>query len=226
MSTDKPKFSKYQLSTDVFSNKMEAESRAIDMGFGQVSHAYEVDGQAYYMPASSHEAYMSYFSEANDPEPTYPSPDKMEVMTEALSAVVDAIMESVMKVNKEDTFEVIKFDEEQRIIYGWASVTTHKGEVVIDGEGEWFRTETLHKAVNEFMKGLRVGKLNHSGDPKGQIVHSFPISKEICDALGIQSDNEGWITGYYVEDDELWADVKLGKYAELSIGGTAEKVEE
>jgi hypothetical protein len=122
-------------------------------------------------------------------------------------------------------FQIIKIDEEQRIIYGWASVTTFKGELVVDRQGDVIRTETLHKSVNDFMENVRVGKLMHSGEVVGQIIHSFPISKEICSALGIQSDMEGWITGYKVYDDQLWEDVKVGKYGAFSIGGAAQKEE-
>lgn len=121
--------------------------------------------------------------------------------------------------------KILKADEEHRIIYGWGSVTTYKGEHVVDLEGDIIRTETMHKAVNEFMKGVRVGKLLHQGEQVGEIIHSFPVTKEICEALGIQSDKEGWITGYYVSDDTLWEDVKSGKYAEFSIGGRADKRE-
>lgn len=125
----------------------------------------------------------------------------------------------------QNDFKIIKVDEEQRIIYGWASVTTYKGELVVDRQGDIIRTETLHKAINEFMENVRVGKLMHEGEQVGQIIHSFPITKDICAALGIQSDMEGWITGYKVYDDTLWEDVKVGKYGAFSIGGAAMKEE-
>lgn len=125
----------------------------------------------------------------------------------------------------QDDFKIIKVDEEHRILYGWGSVTTFKGELVVDRQGDAIETETMHKAVNEFMKGVRIGKFMHDGESVGQIVHSFPITKDICAALGIQSDMEGWITGFYVEQDELWEAVKSGEYAELSIGGSAMREE-
>jgi len=121
-----------------------------------------------------------------------------------------------------ETFEILKVDEEQRIIFGWGSVTKVDEKLVEDMQGDVIQTETLHKAVNEFMKGIRVGKLEHQGEPVGQIVHSFPVSKEICDALGIQTNKEGWIVGFYVQDDSLWGQVKSGEYSEFSIGGVAE----
>jgi len=133
---------------------------------------------------------------------------------------------TVSETTKSETsIKILKIDEDQRIIYGWASVTTYKGDLVVDLQGDVIKTDTLHKSINEFMKSVRVGKLNHSGEQVGQIVHSFPMSKEICAALGIQSDKEGWITGYHVTDDTLWEKVKSGDYAEFSIGGRAQKQE-
>ncbi len=133
---------------------------------------------------------------------------------------------TVSETTKSETsIKILKIDEDQRIIYGWASVTTYKGELVVDLQGDVIKTETLHKAFNEFMKGVRVGKINHSGEQVGQIVHSFPMSKDICEALEIQSDKEGVISGFYVTDDDLWEKVKSGEYAEFSIGGRAQKQE-
>jgi hypothetical protein len=123
----------------------------------------------------------------------------------------------------ESEFKVVKVDEEQRIIFGWASVTKVNDELVVDLQGDVIETETLHKAVNEFMENVRLGKLMHEGEQVGQIIHSFPVSKDIMSALGIQTDKEGWITGYKVYDDALWEDVKSGKYAAFSIGGAAIK---
>lgn len=123
------------------------------------------------------------------------------------------------------SFEVLKVDEEDRIIYGWASVTKVGGELVVDHQDDVIETETLHKAVNKFMENVRVGKLMHQGEQVGMIVHSFPVSKEIMDAIGIQTDKEGWIVGYKVHEDSLWNDVKSGKYRAFSIGGAAVKDE-
>ena len=208
------KFAKYQLSTDVFSMETMAASRSVDLGMDGATHGYDVDGQAMYMPGATHEEYLQTMGYEDYDEPNE------DRMVEAIRAVVRAIMEK-----NETPVNIVKIDEEHRIIYGWASVTTNKGEYVVDRQGDVIKTETLHKAVNEFMKGVRVGKLMHMGEQVGQIVHSFPITKEICSALGIQSDKEGWITGYFVEDDNLWADVKSGKYASFSIGGRAIKEE-
>jgi hypothetical protein len=219
--TNKPKFSKYKLSTDVFSNKMEAESRSIDMGFGQTSHAYEVDGQAYYMPASSHEAYMSHFSGVYDPDPEYPSPDKMEVMTEALSAVVNAIMGSVMKVTKELKADILKVDVDERIVWGWAYVSTVKGVTSVDHSEESVSPEVLVKAATNFMLSVRTAKAMHQGGSVGEVVHSFPLTNELGKSLGVSSDREGWIICMKIHDEKVWQSVKSGELSAFSIGGRA-----
>jgi hypothetical protein len=220
------KVNKAQYATDIFTTEGEAKARSMDMGFDGIIHVSTYDGQAVYMPAESHEAYLAYYEPYPEASTSGEAPmDRMEVMEYALQTVVEAIMEFVVNKRQKDTFKVIKIDEEQRIIYGWASVTTYKGELVVDLQGDVIRTNTLHKAFNEFMKELRVGKLNHSGEQVGQIVHSFPMSKEICDALEIQTDKEGVIAGFYVTDDTLWEQVKSGEFAEFSIGGRAQKQE-
>ena len=119
--------------------------------------------------------------------------------------------------------KILKADDEQRLVYGWASVVTEKGEPVIDRQGDVIEPETLVKAVNDFMEHVRVGKTMHVGEQTGVIVHSMPITKEIGDALGIQSDREGWIVAYKVYDDEVWDMVKSGELAAFSIGGKAVK---
>lgn len=119
--------------------------------------------------------------------------------------------------------QILKADDEQRMVYGWASVVTEKGEPVIDRQGDVIEPDTLVKAVNNFMEHVRVGKTMHVGEQTGVIVHSMPITKEIGEALGIQSDREGWIVAYKVYDDAVWDMVKSGELAAFSIGGRAVK---
>lgn len=119
--------------------------------------------------------------------------------------------------------KILKADDEQRMVYGWASVVTEKGQPVIDRQGDIIEPETLVKAVNDFMEHVRVGKTMHIGEQTGVIVHSMPITKEIGEALGIQSDREGWIVAYKVYDDAVWNMVKSGELAAFSIGGRAIK---
>jgi uncharacterized cupin superfamily protein len=132
---------------------------------------------------------------------------------------------SVGDMTKNIEGKILKTDDEQRMVYGWASVVTEKGEPVIDRQGDVIEAATLVKAVNEFMEHVRVGKAMHTGEQVGTVVHSLPITKEIGDALGIQSNREGWVVAYKVFDDTVWDMVKSGELAAFSIGGRAMKEE-
>ena len=130
---------------------------------------------------------------------------------------------SVSELTKDITGQILKADEEQRMVYGWASVVTEKGEPVVDRQGDVIEPNTLVRAVNKFMEHVRVGKEMHKGGQIGVVIHSMPITKEIGESLGIQSDREGWIVAFKVYDDEVWARVKSGELAAFSIGGKAIK---
>jgi len=121
--------------------------------------------------------------------------------------------------------KILKVDDEQRMVFGWASVITEDGEPVIDRQGDMIEADTLVKAVNEFMEHVRVGKAMHTGEQVGVVVHSLPITKEIGEALGIHSNREGWVVAYKVFDDSVWERVKSGELAAFSIGGRAQKQE-
>ena len=210
---------KGQYATDVFTTQAEARVRSMELGLDGVTHVYDYEGQAVYMPAASHEAYMAFMG-GYTPEMEEASPvDRLE----ALRAIVAEIIGKSMTKNIEG--KILKTDDEQRMVYGWASVITEKGEPVVDRQDDMIEADTLVKAVNEFMEHVRVGKAMHTGDQVGVVVHSLPITKEIGDSLGIQSDREGWVVAYKVFDDDVWNMVKSGELAAFSIGGRAIKEE-
>ena len=210
---------KGQYATDVFTTEAEARVRSMALGLDGVTHVYDYDGQAVYMPAASHEAYMAFMG-GETPEMQEASPvDRLE----ALRAIVAEVIGKSMTKNIEG--KILKTDDEQRMVYGWASVITENGEPVVDRQDDMIEADTLVKAVNEFMEHVRVGKAMHVGDQVGTVVHSLPITKEIGDSLGIQSDREGWVVAYKVFDDDVWAMVKSGELAAFSIGGRAIKEE-
>ena len=130
---------------------------------------------------------------------------------------------SVSEMTKDLEGQILKADEEQRMVYGWASVVTEKGEAVVDRQGDVIEPDTLVRAVNKFMEHIRVGKEMHQGEQIGRVIHSLPITKEIGEALGIQSDREGWVVAFKVYDDDVWNRVKSGELAAFSIGGRAIK---
>lgn len=115
--------------------------------------------------------------------------------------------------------QILKFNDEQRIVYGWASVIKENGEVVVDTQGDVIEPEELEKATAEFMLNVRRSQAMHKGGQIGTVVHSFPLTEQIADSLDILSDKEGWIVGVKIDDDHIWEDVKSGKLRAFSIGG-------
>lgn len=134
-----------------------------------------------------------------------------------------SVSDMLEKSDTEIEGQILKTDDDQRMVYGWASVITEKGEPVVDRQSDVIEADTLVKAVNKFMENVRVGKMMHTGEQVGQVIHSMPITKEIGESLGITSDREGWIVALKVFDDSVWSLVKSGQLKAFSIGGKAKR---
>jgi len=302
---------KARYANDIFTTEPEAVARSYDMGFNGATHVSEYDGQAVFMPAESHDAYLAYYGADDEEEGSEAPPSERMALLQMV--IQEILKEDVQKAEyqgktvslnkprriqggnkkfevfvqdgdkvKRVTFgdpnmqirrdnpkaranfrsrhscdtatdktsarywscrmweadtsvsdmtessiegKILKVDDEQRMVFGWASVVTEDGEAVIDRQGDVIEAETLVKAVNEFMEHVRVGKAMHTGEQVGAVVHSLPITKEIGDALGIHSNGEGWVVAYKVFDDSVWERVKSGELAAFSIGGRAQKQE-
>ena len=214
---------KAQYANDIFTTEPEAISGSMDLGLDGVTHVSDYNGQAVFMPAESHEAYLAYYSGKEleeegeyQEEPEGPSVDRLE----ALRVIVQEILKS-RTTEMKSYGEITKLDDDERIVYGYASVVTHKGKLIVDRQGDMIEPGTMEKAATEFMLGARNGMTMHKGEPTTTIVHSMPFTKEIQDAFGITSDYEGWMIAVKVHDEETWARVKAGEFTGFSIGGQA-----
>ena len=118
--------------------------------------------------------------------------------------------------------EILKRDDEERLAFGWAYVSTVDNQISLDHSDEFIRPDQLAKAATNFMLSLRTAKRMHFGASIGEVVHSMPLTNEIAKALGIQSNREGWLVAIKVYD-QVWQDVKSGKLSAFSIGGRALK---
>lgn len=117
--------------------------------------------------------------------------------------------------------DVIKFDDEQRVVWGFASVTKINGETVVDRQGDIIEERVLEKAATEFMLGARNGLTMHKGEPTTTVVHSMLFTPEIKKAFGIESKHDGWLIAVKVHCDDTWKKVKEGEFTGFSIGGRA-----
>lgn len=219
------RINKRQIDDDSFTMPDEARSRSMELGLGGAIHVSSEDAQqAVYMPGETHEDYIDALNriagietESDDDE----EPVKEGLIERAISAIIGAVMQHT-DVNKsfEET-KILKVDDEQRIVYGWASVVTEDGEPVVDSQGDVIEPKEMVKMANDFMLAVRTAKAMHKGDKIGEVIHSMPLTAELSKALGLHTDMEGWVVGVKVYSDEVWKSVKSGEFAGFSIGGKA-----
>ena len=114
-------------------------------------------------------------------------------------------------------------DDEQRVVWGWASVATEDGNPVFDVHGDHIPMSELTRASVDFMENVRVGKSLHQGEQTSSVIGCLPLSQELAKALGIETNREGLIMGFRVHDDATWSLIKSGELPALSIGGRGRK---
>lgn len=114
--------------------------------------------------------------------------------------------------------EVAKFDPGLGLVFGWGIICTEKGEDHYDLQGDHIPEPVMVEASTDFMLNARVGKEMHRGEQIGSIVHSFPLTKDIAEAMGIQTEKTGWMVAMKPDAAVLqkFAD---GTYTGFSIGG-------
>lgn len=129
---------------------------------------------------------------------------------------------------------LLKSADEDRMVYGWASVSKTKQGAVVDSHKHEITTKAIRKLMHGVIAGQRAGKLLHQGAKKTDIVESLVFTPELWKGIGDylaaageitaeqaqvfhQIQLEGALTGFHVGDDDLWAAVKANDF-ELSIG--------
>lgn len=93
-----------------------------------------------------------------------------------------------------------KFDEENRMVYGYASTE------VMDCQGDIIPTSTMQKAFPEYMKWGNIREM-HSSEKAAGTVKEYSF------------DETGTFIGVEVVDDAAWKKVVKGVYKGFSIGG-------
>lgn len=122
----------------------------------------------------------------------------------------------------EKALEVAKVDEDQRLVFGWASVIENDdGTPLEDLQGDVIAMDELEKAAYRFVLDSRkAGEMHERTEGIGRLVESFVVTPEKADALGLAK-RSGWWVGFKVDDDSTWAKVKKGDFRMFSIGGKA-----
>jgi hypothetical protein len=124
---------------------------------------------------------------------------------------------------------IVKADDEERVVYGFASVADEDGQPVVDRQGDILPVTELVKVAHKFIKSGRVGGIMHKmgadGKPVsiGEVVESVVLRPELQKALGIDLKKSAWLIGVHISDDETWARVKKGELGAFSIGGRGKR---
>lgn len=209
------KMRKRELEDDVFTTEAEAAARSVDLGFDGATHVHETaNGMRVFMPGPSHEAYLEQARrEASDQE------NGPNLLQQAISAILGVVLDRDRDHNMQGV--IVKRDEEQRIVYGWASVVTEKGQPVVDKQDDIISPDEMESMATDFMLSARTAKAMHEGEGIGEVVHSLPLTKTLAESLGIETQREGWIIAMKIHDDAVWQRVKTGELKAFSIGGRA-----
>ena len=118
-------------------------------------------------------------------------------------------------------------DEEQRLVIGLALVPDKK-IYRNNGVSEYnitFSKETVRKAAEKYLKSLKIhnATVEHEMEVKGvYLTESWIVEdteKDKTAVYGLKAAKGSWAVAMRIENEEVWKDVKEGKYLGFSIEG-------
>ena len=123
------------------------------------------------------------------------------------------------------TGPISKTEPDQQVLWAWLSVVEDaQGNVITDQQGHQIPVDVLEKAADGFMRHYRVSDERHRMSAIGTVIESMVTTREVQKMLGIPPNTQpvGWLVKVHVEDPAVWAKVKSGEYAMMSLGGDGE----
>lgn len=129
------------------------------------------------------------------------------------------------KVKKAGEFQVMKVDSKLGIVFGYGMISKTDNEDYYDSDNQHIPEDIMLKSTTDFMEGYRINNNDHSNNDVGKVIHSFPLTKEIAESMGISARHHGWIVGVKPDKPTLkkFAD---GTYKGFSIEGSAIMIDE
>ncbi len=101
--------------------------------------------------------------------------------------------------------EIVKVDEEQGRVYGWAYVFTKNGEQVEDHSGDIIDSAESRAALEDafvgYVKDHRTGDLDHRTFGVSKLIEAAFITKDKAELMGMTADREGMWVGYEFNRD-------------------------
>lgn len=115
--------------------------------------------------------------------------------------------------------DIFKANEDEQIVMGIASVSTEKGELIIDSHGDKVTTKALVEFNRSLISGGREGKIMHQGEACTEVVAGLVLTEEWQKSLGIDLGYEPYLVEIHVPDPGQWSEIKKGDGWMLSIAG-------
>lgn len=139
---------------------------------------------------------------------------------------VPNMAKSYKQTLSDSSLNIIKADEDKRLVFGWALVSALKdGTKIVDHQGDIVDQDELEEGAYEYVLNFRDSGEEHMPDlrKKARLVESVVFTEEKLQAMGIPFGTIpiGWWIGFYVDDDEAWEKIKNGTYRMFSIEGRA-----
>jgi hypothetical protein len=120
---------------------------------------------------------------------------------------------------------VVKVNNELGLVFGYAIVSSINGEDYYDLQGDHISDSEILKAATTYMSGDRAVKEMHREDTDGKVIFAMPLTKDIAEALEIQTPIHGLLIGMK-PSKEVFAKFKNGEYKGFSIGGMSAVMED
>lgn len=112
---------------------------------------------------------------------------------------------------------------EGNTIFGWAFVSTIKGEPYFDlGDGTYsdhIPVDSILPVSKVFMRESAKGLHQHSGEQVGEVIYAYPMLDDIASGNGVASEKQGLMIGWDTDDPELAKRAIEGDDTGFSIGG-------
>lgn len=128
--------------------------------------------------------------------------------------------ERIAKAQFTPTIEVVKANEPDNQIFGWASVAFTSDGQVEDKEGHSIDIADLEKAAYDFAFTDKAANDMHRSEPFGRMIESMMFTPDKLAALGFPTDKTGWWVGMELPPDRFQS-VISGSRPMLSIEGSA-----
>ena len=108
-------------------------------------------------------------------------------------------------MDKQLSGEIVKVDEEQGRVYGWAYTFTKDGVQVEDHSGDVIDTpeavQVFEEAFIDYVKDHRTGDLDHEQFEVSRLIEAAFITKDKANLMGAEIGREGLWVGYEFNRD-------------------------